>query len=184
MKNKITKILIILSLFGALTFSGCSSSGGSKTVDIFWEDVEITINQVSKIPSEFDETYNQYSLQYEITGSPNDNFYTGDSLDLISVYDENGNQCSLLPISGMNKDLLVVEKIEVVGLIGCRQSTDSELQFIFRDSTNEISQSVAGKVFKEVEKSPISEVNNTLVSYYDSKEEYEDEENNIEINFN
>ncbi len=167
MKRMISMVFLGL----LLVLMGCS-----KSVDIDWEGVTITVNEYARMPQEF-QTGNRptYVVAYTVSGNPPDNFLGYDSLGLIEVYDETGQMCSsFAPISGGQDDVLVKDTIEVVASNTCSNPT-SKVQFIFRASNTELLDYVGEKKTFSVKEQPSERVA-AILSDWNQKRQQEAEE--------
>ena len=169
------RIFLVLVLIGSVLFlSGCV--GSEKSADISWENVKITVSEYAKVPTDVATEKVSYTtasqliggnqkteviekpyrvVKLTISGNPTDHFYGSQAIGLISIYDEDGSPCSSLhPIKGMRDDVLVKGKIELIGLITCKNSDAKKSQFIFRESTTSGLDTVGDKFYVDLKEEP------------------------------
>lgn len=155
--------------------SGCGKLDTSKSAYIAYEGVTITIKDVARAPSNLDE--NQFVIRYEVSGQPSDNFYGGQSVELIQLSDDNGDNCQYIsPISGSQGNVLTKGSVEIVGFTNCENPNTEKIQFIFRESTTEGLNTVGEKFFMTVSDTPSEETMAVINDYIDKQKEQADEQ--------
>lgn len=169
--------LAIVSVLALALLMGCT--GETKTANILWDNVDVTVTEYANVPTDvavYQSTYTTYSqlagaeqktetvtkpyrvVKLTLSGDPHDHFYAYDVIGALSIYDEDGSMCSSIhPISGQNDDVLVKGKVELIGLITCKNQNAEKSQFIFRESTTQGLNEVGDKFFVDLADKPSDE---------------------------
>ncbi len=147
-------VIIIFSLL-VIILSGCSQSA-----NIVWDNVKITINSVSKMPSDVDlgrET--THLLSYTVKGNPHDTYRGDDAAQVMNLYDDTGEQCFFADfISGVHDDVVVKGEITVIVAIDCyKNKNTNSILFVFKDSNNEFLDSIGDKFSVKVREEPTAD---------------------------
>lgn len=170
------RIILGLLLTVILILSGC---GGYKA-DIFWENIEIEVVELVKLPA-VDPAKGVYFLKLKVSGDPPDNFFASEAISLFSMYDEDDKQCfSGQILQGINEDILVKGTAYLSLMVGCKNADTEYIKFIFRESKEELLDSVGAKFDVRVEEELSSDSLALIEKLAEKEEEKAKEKEEVE----